>query len=304
MNDLALNVGIVILNYNDAITVLQLYNKIKDYESLRHIVIVDNCSTDNSYEVLCQRCDCEKNDDNGLQRKCHVIQTAKNGGYAYGNNVGAKYLMEQCGCEYIVISNPDVVFSDAYVKHVVAALRDNPNVGIMSGVMLDKEQKESRCAFGYIPSYWDALWECFYLIRHYKMKWKKNAIDYQQKIMPVEVVWGSLFVVSSDVYRRIGGMDEGTFLYHEENILGQKTKDIELTNAILTTEKYIHNHGVTISKGTDRLKRHVIGMESQLYFQKKYHKVQGAREHLLRGMMKYSVAELKVINMLLRMIGR
>jgi len=297
-------VGVVILNYNDAPTVLQLYELIKNYESIHHIVIVDNYSTDDSYQVLQEHCDSRVVESKTLSCNCHVIKTEKNGGYAYGNNVGARYLIENCNCDYIIISNPDVMFGDDYVRHVVNELENNPQIGIMSGVMLDKEQNEARCAFGYIPSYWDAIWECFYLVRHYKMKWQRNKIDYQKKIIPVEVVWGSLFVISADVYIKIGGMDEGTFLYHEENILGQKIKNIGMTNAILTTEKYIHNHGVTISKGTDRLKRHIIGMESQLYFQKEYHQVKGLKQHILHMMIRYSVMELKMINILLRVIGR
>lgn len=37
-----MNLGIVILNYNDAGTVLKLHEKIKDYRVIRHIIIVDN----------------------------------------------------------------------------------------------------------------------------------------------------------------------------------------------------------------------------------------------------------------------
>lgn len=43
-------VGIVILNYNDYQTTKDMIDNIKDYDSIDHIVIVDNKSTDNSYE--------------------------------------------------------------------------------------------------------------------------------------------------------------------------------------------------------------------------------------------------------------
>ena len=42
----------VILNYNDSENVIKLFNKIKDYKCLDEIIVVDNHSTDNSYERL------------------------------------------------------------------------------------------------------------------------------------------------------------------------------------------------------------------------------------------------------------
>ena len=46
------NNAIIILNYNDSQTVIDYVNLIKDYKSIDKILIVDNCSTDNSYEIL------------------------------------------------------------------------------------------------------------------------------------------------------------------------------------------------------------------------------------------------------------
>lgn len=65
-------VDLVVLNYNDAITVKEYLNKVIQYKSVNHIVVVDNSSSDNSYIQLKQ-----------LQSdKVHVIQTMENGGYA------------------------------------------------------------------------------------------------------------------------------------------------------------------------------------------------------------------------------
>ncbi|MBQ2425088.1 MAG: glycosyltransferase, partial [Lachnospiraceae bacterium] len=47
-----MKINCVILNYNDASTVLELINEIGGYQALDRIVIVDNASTDDSWEVL------------------------------------------------------------------------------------------------------------------------------------------------------------------------------------------------------------------------------------------------------------
>ena len=72
-----MNVGIVILNYTDSETTVKLLDMIKEYKILESIVVVDNNSTDNSYEVL------KKFENN----KIKVIKSKMNKGYGYGNNI-------------------------------------------------------------------------------------------------------------------------------------------------------------------------------------------------------------------------
>ena len=76
--------GIVILNYNDSNTTAEIINRIKNYNVLDLIVVVDNKSTDDSYTLL-------KEYEN---EKIKVIQADSNNGYGAGNNIGARYLVE------------------------------------------------------------------------------------------------------------------------------------------------------------------------------------------------------------------
>ena len=52
MNQNKLQCGIVILNYNDYETTSYLLEMIQNYHCLKHIAVVDNHSTDGSYEKL------------------------------------------------------------------------------------------------------------------------------------------------------------------------------------------------------------------------------------------------------------
>lgn len=47
-----MTIGCLILNYNDSETIENLLNKIKNYNIIDHIIVVDNKSSDNSYEQL------------------------------------------------------------------------------------------------------------------------------------------------------------------------------------------------------------------------------------------------------------
>ena len=46
--------GIIILNYNDYKTTIEMLEQIKDYKTINYIIVVDNNSVDNSYEILTQ----------------------------------------------------------------------------------------------------------------------------------------------------------------------------------------------------------------------------------------------------------
>ena len=129
-------VGMVILNYNDYKTVKHLYDIVKNYKSIAHIVIVDNCSDDGSYEELESTCECT------------VLRTKKNGGYSYGNNYGIRWLENNCPCEYYIVSNPDVEFDEAFVKKIVNYMEIDKRIGIMSGVMLERNGQPAKSQFG------------------------------------------------------------------------------------------------------------------------------------------------------------
>ena len=71
--------ALIILNYNDADTTESLIRLVKDYSALDHIVVVDNRSTDDSYERLKKH----------ASDKIDVLLAESNKGYATGNNFGA-----------------------------------------------------------------------------------------------------------------------------------------------------------------------------------------------------------------------
>lgn len=117
----------LILNYNDSTTTKSLVNLIKDYPVFEYILIVDNCSPDDSYKQL-----------KSLEsEKIHVIQTDKNGGYGYGNNYGTKYILEHFQSKYILLSNPDVIFTNELVERFISSMELDNSLAVVSAVQYD-----------------------------------------------------------------------------------------------------------------------------------------------------------------------
>ena len=113
--------GIIILNYNDYENTSKMLNQIKDYSCLSKIIVVDNCSTDNSMEKL-------KEYEN---KKIILLQAEKNLGYAAGNNLGLKYLEKNTSCEIAIISNPDVLIEEGVLKELIHDIKTHENISFL-----------------------------------------------------------------------------------------------------------------------------------------------------------------------------
>ncbi|MGZ1160603.1 glycosyltransferase, partial [Lactobacillus delbrueckii subsp. bulgaricus] len=71
------NISIIVLNYNSTEDTIFCVNKINSFDGDYHIIVVDNCSTDNSFDIIKRHFKEDHNVD--------VIKTDSNGGYSSGN---------------------------------------------------------------------------------------------------------------------------------------------------------------------------------------------------------------------------
>lgn len=253
------DVSCVILNYNDSPTTIKLVEQIKNYSILNFIVVVDNCSTDDSWKVL-QRLKSEK---------VHVIKSPKNGGYGYGNNVGLRYSAEVLGTNYSLIANPDVFFDEDCVTKFVRTLQEDSSVAVVSA----KQSNSPDCAWKncsvlqYILTT-SLFFEIWLKIRCYSTNYFKGKIA-----VPVFAVPGSLLMVDLKKMLQYGMYDEDFFLYYEEPILAQKFANAGLKTILRLDCSYIHDHHVSISKTYHRWsQQHTILLKSAELFLRKYKK--------------------------------
>ena len=269
-------VGIVILNYNDFETTKNYIKEIKDYSSINKIVVVDNNSNDNSYEKL-------KEYENN---KIIVINSNENKGYSYGNNVGIKEL-DKYDIDYIVISNPDITVSNESIKQLKKDLDENDNIALVAPVI---NQNEEIIRGWKLPKYSDELLSNInYFQRKTKQKLLYDESRYLSKLTRVEVVSGCFFMIRKDILKSIGNFDEGTFLYYEENILGQKLKTIDKKTYIDNEVTVKHNLSVSVDKSVKKINKYKLLKDSQKYYVKYYLKVTGLGMLLLRFLYRISL---------------
>lgn len=267
-------IGFVVLNYNDAKTTISLCNKIKEYSLIDEIAVVDNCSTDNSYNLLLPL----------ENEKIKVLKSEKNGGYSYGNNFGADYLINN-KTDILYIANPDVDFEESFVEKTSDIIISDRAKACSSLVL----NTEGKCTVyrTKINTYFEDLLECTLLLK--KLMKREKPLSDNIGIVDSELLQGSLFAIDAKVYREINGLDENVFLYCEERILGKKLKDSGYAVAIDTSVSYIHMHAVSINKSVSKLNQIKRLFESRKYYYKQYQPLGTFKSLCLSLAFKYGV---------------
>lgn len=224
-----MTIGIVILNflaYEDTIECVKSIEKqtYRDYK----IVIVDNASTNKSYEIL--QTQFENN------AKVSVMKTEKNIGFAKGNNVGLFFLKAMGIYNILVINGDTLMVQPDYLEQLVnlkidddvamiggrIISRDNQNQNTLSVSLLKKEnlQKNKLKLFFLKFIYKNKLNNIFMKLKTYKINGSEIVKRTSQTLDPQEKMLhgAAIFFTKNYLKENIGFYPE-TFLYYEEEFL-------------------------------------------------------------------------------------
>ncbi len=272
----------IILNYNDANTTIALLNRIRNYQSLDAVILVDNASTDDSAARLRKE----------VGGKVILAEAPENGGYGAGNNLGLRYAAGIFQADYALIANPDTEFSEACVRELAETMERRQEIGVIAPVQVTPAFGEKAAvpgsrentltgpaAWPLRPWLYDLLESgpvcrrIFRPVLHYD-PWKYAG----RKLVRVDCVPGSLLMADVNRMLACGGFDEQVFLYEEEYILGQRIRALGAETVLHTGLKYFHHHGVSIGKSrSSMLSRQKLREESTLYYFRKYLKATPAQ---------------------------
>lgn len=253
--------GLVLVNYNDYSTTKNFIDQIIDYKIIDVVVIVDNASTDDSYEKLSQI----------ENKKIILLKNTSNKGYSSGINLGSKYLIQKYGACNIIVSNADIeIEKEEDIQNLLSVLNSKKKIAVVAPVIRQHDGYDK--GWKITKTWQDILLNLIYIHRFLKPKLEGYKEQHYQnkRIVEVERVSGCFFLIKSTVLEEIHFMDEGTFLYYEENILAKKLKLKQYKTILVNDIEVFHNHSVTIDKSINRLNKYKILKKSQLYFEKNY----------------------------------
>lgn len=259
------DLAIIVLNYNSYNDTYKCVSQLLSFSADFRIVIVDNNSSDASYEQLKN---CFENIHQVTLLKCD-----KNGGYSYGNNYGIKFAKKSFNSKFIAILNPDVIIPDCNIfLKMKNILLSSDEYAMIGGMAITNNKFEPNRSAWPIPNNFDVFWERSLLNPRRKYNYYEMVTP---NIASVDCVAGCFFIIKTDYFYKVGLFDEGVFLYNEENILGIKLKHLGYKTLVATDCFYYHNHGEEKDKAISLYKKIAflrVRYKSRKYLIENYYK--------------------------------
>lgn len=235
--------AVIILNYKTHKDVIQAVKCVyENAEDSFGIVIVDNDSDEDQYLIQLQ------ND------KTKILFLHENMGYARGNNKGAEHVLSLWNPKYLVFMNPDVLIDKkGTIENTIqeaekhCAIGGQPLVNTIGNNWPPNKQVNIRR----VRNYSDILVSSSIILKSiFRRKFERTI--YGEKMpynncVRYEVPSGAFFIIEAKCFKDVGGFDERTFLYNEEEILGYKLK--KRNQFFVLNPNYIVRHMQGISTG-------------------------------------------------------
>ena len=190
-------VAVVLVNYGDYAEkyLLPCYENLRAQsypKTLFQLFIVDNSSTEESRAHLAR-----------IAPEARTLPSAKNLGWAGGNNVALRVALKE-GFDYFVMLNIDTVLDRDWLKHLVNAAEQNPELQILqSKILLYGTQKINTLGnriqflgYGYCNGYGEK--------------------DPAGRRYPIDFASGASMLVKREVFERVGLFCDEYFLYGDD----------------------------------------------------------------------------------------
>jgi GT2 family glycosyltransferase len=188
------DVVVVIPNWNGAALLGAALDSLAAQSWPARVVVVDNGSTDGSVELL-----------EAEHPEVEVVALPDNTGFAGGVNAGIAPALA-AGADAVAVFNNDAVADPDWLRHLVAVLQDEPEVGVVTG-------KIKRIDGVHL----DSTGECYSTSGQPYARGRNTRDEGQyDRREPVFAASGCATLYRADMLRSIGTFDERFFAYYED----------------------------------------------------------------------------------------
>lgn len=201
-----MDLSIIVLNYKTKEITADCLSSIKNskHKYKIEVIVVDNESEDGSVEYL------KKKFPNYV-----VFGSGKNGGFAYGNNVGAK----KAKGKYIWLLNSDTILQQDTIQKLLD-LAYKHDSDIASCQLLNKDGTIQPQG-GYLPNLlnikaWMLFIDDIPLLKNFINPYQQQTISFYQKNQHPGWLGGTALLVKRKIYEELNGLDDDIFMYGED----------------------------------------------------------------------------------------
>ena len=222
------------------------------------IVVVDNASADTTVERTAS-------DEFGAE----FLALTENLGYGGGIEVGIRHGSPDA--QFLVIANPDVVFSPGSVDELVRVLQDRPAAGSAGprilnadGTVYPSARSLPSLRTGVGHALFGRIWPGNPWTRRYR------GVDYESDaVRPVGWLSGACLIVRREAYEQVGGFDTSYFMYFEDVDLGARLSKAAWANLYAPTASVVHTGAHSTSTASRRMEA-VHHESAYRYLSRKY----------------------------------
>lgn len=209
----ARDVAVVIVSYRTAKLAIESIRSVaaerSDPAVQIRVIVVDNASGD--FQPIC-----EAIEQNQWSSWVTAVLAPKNGGFAYGNNLGIQHAYSVAIPDFVYLLNPDAQVRRGAIAALVDFLESNETAGIAGSGIENPDGTEWLVAFRF-PTLLSELNEGLSLSLLARFL-SDSVVARQMTDNPEQVDWvcGASMMIRRSVLESIGGLDENYFLYFEE----------------------------------------------------------------------------------------
>lgn len=207
-------VAVVIVSYESAELAIASLRSVQAERSAAGLeiraVIVDNASGD--FPRISRAVA-----ENGWDSWVTTVIAPRNGGFAYGNNLGVRRAFQAAPADYVYLLNPDTEVRPNAIAALVRFLESQPHIGIAGSSFENEDGSEWPIAFRF-PSLLSELSQALGFGPLMRLLDRWAVARHMSSLAPQQVDWicGASMMIRATVFEAIGGFDEGYFLYFEE----------------------------------------------------------------------------------------
>lgn len=218
------------LTYKDTVELIRSIEE-KIVDCPYQIIVVDNGSDNDSGERL-KACSVDK-------ENVTILSAEKNVGFAKGNNLGIKYAVKNFAPDYVIVLNNDtLMIQDNFIEKIEEEYQCShfdilgPMIVTPDGrcdsspvrtapvtkTEIEKRLKKEHLLYRIEKFRLNGVMEFAIQIKNMWKREEESKSDWNDRKEHV-VLHGCCWIFSKGYFRYFDGLDESTFLYHEEEIL-------------------------------------------------------------------------------------
>ena len=183
-----------------------------------------------------------------------VHAAPRNGGFAYGNNLGFELAFREGRPEYLYLLNPDAQVRHGAIRTLVQFMQSHLQVGIAGSGFENEDGSEWPIAFRF-PSLMSEINSGlqFGPVSRLLHRWVVARVMTPVS-QPVDWISGASMLIRADVIASVGGLDENYFLYFEETDFCFRARRAGFPTWYVPASRVMHISGQSTSVTTRNAK--------------------------------------------------